>query len=199
MLSDRDIRLTKNGSPRCRFSIDCRVDKWRQRSKPSHLIILSYGHNGFGNQLFQHTFGYLMAKSLKATFYADTIALNYTPENMLPHNTGGGSAIMDRILPNEFKYYLLPLDHEHRQLCEAEPEILGDRPRDHRMWLGDDFKKKYSKYFTDLLTDSKPRCLKIIGFFQSLPYCFESIKVTIVYSFLAIQLMMFVAVMVTKF
>lgn len=179
MLGDREIRLTKHGSFRCKFSIDCRVDKWRQRSKPSHLIILTYGHNGFGNQLFQYTFGYLMAKSLKATFYADTIALNYTPANMLPHNTGGGSALIDRILPHEFKYYLLPQDHEHRKLCDAEPEALGDRPHDHRMWIDDDYKKKYSKYFTDLFTDSKPRCLKIVGFFQTLPYCFDSVKVNI--------------------
>ena len=182
LLNDREIRPSRKES-RCRFDVDCRIDKWRQRVKPSRLIVLSYGHNGFGNQIFQHTFGYLTAKSLKAVFYADTIALNYTPDHRLPHNTGGGSALMDKILPNEFKYYLLPQDHDHRRICEAEPEILGDRPRDHRQWKEEDFQRKYSKYFTDLLTDTKPRCLKITGFFQYLPYCFESIKVCILLSY----------------
>jgi hypothetical protein len=34
-------------------------------------VVVSYAHNGFGNQLFQHTIGYLVAKSLNASFYVD--------------------------------------------------------------------------------------------------------------------------------
>ena len=38
-----------------------------------YRIVLSYGHNGLGNQLYQHSFAYSVAKSLKAKLYIQLI------------------------------------------------------------------------------------------------------------------------------
>ena len=38
-----------------------------------YTVVLSYGHNGFGNQLYQHSFAYSVAMSLKAKLYIQLI------------------------------------------------------------------------------------------------------------------------------
>lgn len=49
----------------------CNWDDWNDallsKSKPiKERIVLSYGHNGFGNQLWEHSVAFMIAESLKA-------------------------------------------------------------------------------------------------------------------------------------
>lgn len=76
-------------------------------------VVLSYGHNGFGNQLFQHSFGLMLASLFngynngslgsQSMFYVDTIQI----EPVVPVNTNEGALIMDLIVPEGNKYYAL--------------------------------------------------------------------------------------------
>ena len=49
-----------------------RVDDHNSDSEP-YRVVLSYGHNGLGNQIYQHSFAYSVAKSLKAKLYLQVI------------------------------------------------------------------------------------------------------------------------------
>ena len=158
----------------------CSVDDWWSNPSSQRLVVLSYGHNGFGNQLFQHSVGYLTARALGAAFYVDTIDLKYAPGTELPPNTVMGAAIMDRLLGDEFKLYLLNASHPHRRLCDGEEMFFGERPRDNKLWNGNEaYRAKQAVYFHHLMSGSEPRCLKLIGYFQELPICFTAVKVTV--------------------
>lgn len=168
--------LLRGGS--CNQSVDCSADQWRSNGPGQRLVVLSLGHNGFGNQLHQHSVGYLAARALGAAFYVDTIDVKFAPAHVLPPNTIVGATLMDRLLGDEFKLYLLNHSHPHRRLCDEEAFFLGDRPRDRRLWDGDaEFRRKHAVYFHHLLTDVRPRCLKLVGFFQDNPVCDAAIQV----------------------
>ena len=48
------------------------IDNHISDSQP-YRVVLSYGHNGLGNQLYQHSFAYSVAMSLKAKLYIQLI------------------------------------------------------------------------------------------------------------------------------
>ena len=59
------------------------LDKYPYQNK----VILSYGHNGFGNQLWQHSVAYMIARHMKARFLIATIPDEMAPGGVLPPNT----------------------------------------------------------------------------------------------------------------
>lgn len=136
-------------------------------------VVVSYAHNGFGNQLYSHTFAYLIAKSLNASLYIEPIPANLYTDPAAPENTGEGLAIMDTIVPDEFKYYQLPVNSSHRSLCEQENFVWSLRPKEGR-------NKTYSstsgKYLKQILADENPRCLKLIGYFQYNHFCYRRVR-----------------------
>jgi hypothetical protein len=152
----------------------CKNSSWSQVTNvSSRLIILSYGHNGFGNQVFSHQLGYSLAQHLQASLYIDTVTLNLA-WGEYPPNTMEGAAIMDRLIPDENKLYLLNDDNSTiRKLCENEEFFISDRRRNLR-------DRKYTETFLEkmsaILLDDKPRCLKLVGFFQDGPMCLQSAK-----------------------
>jgi hypothetical protein len=50
----------------------CAHKDWiQQNSNASKHVVLSYGHNGFGNQLIQHSVALMLAESLGAKMYIE--------------------------------------------------------------------------------------------------------------------------------
>eukprot|EP01032_Pedospumella_encystans_P013095 gene13095-15097_t len=65
----------KNQIPRKYFDLcgepSCNWDDWNDASASKEVakkerVVLSYGHNGFGNQLWEHSVAFMIAESLKA-------------------------------------------------------------------------------------------------------------------------------------
>jgi hypothetical protein len=165
---------------RCSYKKNCSIGAtWIQppyesESNSSGVIVLSYGHNGFGNQLFQHSFGYTVARILNAHFYVDAIDLKYAFDHHLPPNTGTGAAFVDSITPDAFKFYTLPQDSLHKKVCDGVDYFIGDRPRDMRAWdVNIDARVKTDqsngtlaqwKYQNGLKASMRDlRCLKLVG------------------------------------
>jgi hypothetical protein len=75
---------------------------------------------------------------------------------------------MERLLPSEFLYESLPTDSPIRSLCDNETFFASDRPYD---WRSKNYTQNFRPQLHEILTDSKPRCLKLLGYFQNLPLC----------------------------
>eukprot|EP01038_Epipyxis_sp_PR26KG_P004163 gene4163-5927_t len=161
----------------------CSWDDWSHTSNmqmnhtknnSSHQrIILSYAHNGFGNQLWQHSVAFMIAESLKAQLYIATIPENLSPGNTLPPNTWAGMDAMSRLLPGEFLYEKLPDNSSVKEVCDKESFFLSDRPVD---WRDRNYSSNFKPTLYGLLTDKKIRCLKMVGYFQNLPLCIEDAR-----------------------
>lgn len=151
----------------------CALANWTQpaaQSSTSQRVVLSYGHNGFGNQLYQHTLAFLLAEALGAQLYLDRVPPALCSKGT-PPNTGEGSSAIDLLVPDAFKYYQLPADSPARTLCDAESFYLSDRPEDVKHNAS--YRDAAARNTIALLTDPAPRCIKLLGFFISLPLCRE--------------------------
>lgn len=139
----------------------------------SNRIVVSYAHNGFGNQLWEHSVAFMIAESLKAQLYIAVIPDNLSPDGFSPPNTWSGMAAMERMLSKEFQYEYLPADSPVRKICDNEQFYLSDRPFDKR---NKNYTENFRSNLYSLLTDKKPRCIKFLGYFQSLPLCAEDAR-----------------------
>lgn len=156
----------------------CSWDDWNDalvsKLKPEkERIVLSYGHNGFGNQLWEHSVAFMIAESLKARLMVAIIPDELSPGGIIPPNSWAGMGAMERMLPKEFQYELLPDDSPIRELCDAESFFIADRPYD---WRNQNYSSNFKHNLVSLIEDSKPRCLKMVGYFQNLPLCAEDMK-----------------------
>ncbi|RYG63673.1 hypothetical protein EON64_15450 [archaeon] len=143
----------------------------------SHLtkqrIVLSYAHNGFGNQLWEHSVAFMIAESLKARLYIAVVPDYLSPGGYLPPNTWTGMGAMERLLPRDFIFENLPANSSIRSLCDQEAFYVSDRPVD---WKSRNYSVSFKPNLVDLLTDPKPRCLKLLGYFQNLPLCSDDAR-----------------------
>lgn len=144
------------------------------RSKRKDRIVLSYAHNGFGNQIWQHTVAFMIAESLHARLYIASIPESLSPDGISPPNTWAGMNAMQKLLPKQFLFDQLPADSPDRKICDAEKFFISDRPRD---WRG---KNNYTSHFKnnlyELLHDTNTRCLKTLGYFQNYAICRDDVK-----------------------
>ena len=67
------------------------------QQKPVRYVV-SYAHNGFGNQLWEHSIAFMIAESLKAKFFIAIIPDSLSPGGFLPPNTWAGKEILVVIL-----------------------------------------------------------------------------------------------------
>jgi hypothetical protein len=143
--------------------------------KPKRKVryVLSYAHNGFGNQLWQHTVAFMIAESLQARFFIQAVPDVLCPDGVSPPNTWQGMGAMERLLPSEFLYTSLPRDSKIRQLCDSESFFLADRPRD---WRNGSYTSRFKDNVHALITDKRPRCIKLLGYFQGYPLCREDTR-----------------------
>lgn len=155
----------------------CDWNDWteaRQKGKSSkQRIIVSYGHNGFGNQLWQHSVAFMVAEAMQARLFIAMIPTQLSPGGWLPPNTAAGMDAMKRLLPNEFLYDLLPQDSSIRSICDRESFYVADRPVD---WRNQSYSQSFDSQFLSLVTDPAPRCLKTLGYFQNYNLCADDIK-----------------------
>jgi len=129
-----------------------------------HRVVLSYGHNGFGNQLWQHTFAFMVAESLQARLLIAPITLDLSPNHYYPPNTWPGVHAMEELLPDEFELGKQSENDADRMLCEAESFYVSDRPYDAKR--NATYGANFRNTFRDLIIDPNPRCLKFAGYFQ---------------------------------
>eukprot|EP01041_Mallomonas_annulata_P010264 gene10264-21417_t len=158
----------------------CQWDSWQHaisfpQSNIPKRIVLSYGHNGLGNQLWEHTVAFMIAESLGARLLIAPVPSNLCPDHLygnslecFPPHTLEGMSAMKKLLPDNFEYELLSNNSIEHKLCEAENFFIADRSRD---WRDANYKKHFLANIVDILTDTKPHCLKILGYFQDLPLC----------------------------
>jgi hypothetical protein len=158
----------------------CGWEDWNQALNESkrgmaekQRVVLSYSHNGFGNQLWQHTVAFMIAESLKAKLMIAIIPDNLCFDGAMPPNTFSGMSAMEKLLPNQFEYELLPMNSSVRQLCDQESFFLSDRPRD---WRNHNYSSNFKSNVYELVKDPKPRCLKMLGYFQNYPLCAEDAR-----------------------
>ena len=134
----------------------------------THRVVLSYSHNGFGNQLWEHSVAFMIAEALKARLLIAVIPDTLSPGGFIPPNTWSGMSAMERLLPSEFLYESLPAHSPIRAMCESESFFVSDRPID---WRDKNYTAHFKPQLYDLLKDERPRCLKLLGYFQNLPLC----------------------------
>lgn len=136
-------------------------------------VIVSYGHNGFGNQLWEHSVAFMIAEALKAKLMIAVIPDSLSPGGYIPPNTWQGMGAMEKLLPTQFLYESLPVNSSIRTMCDQEPFYMSDRPID---WRDRNYTSNFKPRLFDLLNDEKPRCLKLLGYFQNLPLCQEDAR-----------------------
>lgn len=163
----------------------CAWDSWQhamslpQTNGPLR-IVLSYGHNGLGNQLWEHTIAFMVAESMGAKLFIAPVPVTLCPDHLygkappcFPPHTLEGMAGMSRLLPDYFEYELLSPNSTEYRLCEAESFFLADRPRD---WRNEGYRASFLSNIVALLSDPNPRCLKMLGYFQDLPLCADDAR-----------------------
>lgn len=157
----------------------CHWDSWNDalnfdsKKAKRERIVLSFAHNGFGNQLWEHSVAFMVAESLKARLLIAIIPDSLSPNGYLPPNTWTGFNAMERLLPSEFVYENLPSDSPVRTICDKEEFYVSDRPID---WRNQNYSRNFKSQMYDLLNDEKPRCLRMVGYFQNLPLCADDAR-----------------------
>jgi hypothetical protein len=154
----------------------CNWDEWSDAPKVTESkqrVIVSYGHNGFGNQLWEHSVAFMVAESLQAQMLVAIIPDDLSPNGYIPPNSWQGMAAMERMLPPQFLYESLESNSSIRALCDAESFVVADRPYD---WRNDNYSSTFKQQLLDIVSDPKPRCIKLVGYFQNLPLCAEDAK-----------------------
>ena len=170
-------QLPKNYISKCEKPT-CHWDSWQdarmtKKNKEKVRHVVSYGHNGFGNQLWQHTAAFMVAESLEARLYIAPAPDALSPDGATAPNSFFGQSAIERLLPPQFLYSTLPANSSIRQICDAEEFILADRPKD---WRNGTYTTQFKQNLIDLMTDKKPRCVKMLGYFQNLPLCSDDAK-----------------------
>lgn len=166
-------------NPTCHWDSwnDARTSSFKKESKDGvgakQRIVLSYGHNGFGNQLWQHTVAFMIAEQLKARLFVGIIPDNLCFDGYTPPNTFNGINAMERLLPVAFQYDHLPANSSVRKLCEPEKFFLSDRPRD---WRNANYSRDFKQNVLDIVSDAAPRCIKMLGYFQNMPMCADDAR-----------------------
>jgi len=162
------------GEPNCNWDSWTDALKVQSASKPKkERVVLSYGHNGFGNQLWQHSVAFMIAESLRAKLYIAIIPDDLSPNGYIPPNSWQGMSAMERMLPKEFLYELLPANSSIRRLCDEESFVFADRPID---WRDRNYTSHFKQNVLNVVNDPNPRCMKLVGYFQNLPLCADDAK-----------------------
>lgn len=91
----------------------------------------------------------------------------------MPPNTFVGMQAMEKLLPQEFVYSMLGPESFERKLCESESFFISDRPRD---WRSKAYTSTFKEKMIEQLTDPRPRCIKMLGYFQNFPLCNSDAK-----------------------
>jgi hypothetical protein len=147
---------------------DCGLQK-HNMSSTAKKIIVSYGHNGLGNQLWQHHFAQSVAMSTGSKLYITQIPSEYTFQSKLPPNTEIGSWVVRKALDRRFLFKSLGHDHRDRMSCLQNNFSFFDRGVDRRRIAIDiHSQQEFTQQLLRFLGSSgEVRCMVLLGFFQS--------------------------------
>lgn len=182
---DGTLCASSKQSEECKQSKACLRDHtFSNDHATSNKVVLSYAHNGFGNQLWEHAFAWHVAEAIGAQFYILPIAPSLWRGGGMPPNTLPGYEATKVIFPSRFFF---PLDvrnvmedssrlDEHRmitdayKLCDNETMAFTDID----VGSGDARHKYLRTIFSEhglqsFVKDSNPRCFKFMGYFQEPP------------------------------
>jgi hypothetical protein len=134
-------------------------------STPSKKVVLSIGHNGFGNQLFEHVFAQNVAQHYDAALFVTSMDATSIGKRV-PMNTVQGGQWADRMVDPALKWGSLPPEHPARTACAQRNASLFAR--------GVDFRSRYrnaSAVRDRLMSFMDPHgdisCLVLVGYFQN--------------------------------
>lgn len=132
-------------------------------------IIVSFGHNGLGNQLWQHHFAKSVSTSIESTLYFAQIPPHYTFQNTLPPNTKLGAWAIRHTLDRRLFLKALSRDHHDRMSCSRNNFSFFDRNVDRRrIQLSHDAQQVFTHQLLHFLSgSSEVQCMVLLGFFQS--------------------------------
>eukprot|EP00602_Paraphysomonas_sp_CaronLab_P011429 CAMPEP_0185042608 /NCGR_PEP_ID=MMETSP1103-20130426/42449_1 /TAXON_ID=36769 /ORGANISM="Paraphysomonas bandaiensis, Strain Caron Lab Isolate" /LENGTH=252 /DNA_ID=CAMNT_0027582705 /DNA_START=1128 /DNA_END=1883 /DNA_ORIENTATION=+ len=134
-------------------------------------VIVSLGHNGFGNQLFQHYFAQRLAEHLHIPMYMSTMSVGH-----LAPNTDTGSQWNELVADPVFLWDSLPSDHPARELCRENNFTYSKRPVDIRSRKGNDKLEFDDKLASFLDPEGSVRCMITLGYFQSKGTCIDTAR-----------------------
>jgi hypothetical protein len=152
------------------------LKKKSKKNNNKRKIILSVGHNGFGNQLFQHYFALQVALYTNSILYLTKIDLQHSPtSSALPPNTHDGAEWIDLISDPLMFWSSLPDSHPDKVACQRSNLTYSKRPYDIRSRNS----TQKIKFNLDLLQFLDPNgeieCLITIGYFQNKDLCLDTI------------------------
>ena len=129
-------------------------------SPPRRKVIVSIGHNGFGNQLFQHYFAQKIAQCTQSRLYI-TRQTDHPPVNTLTAHQW-----MTNITPPALLWESLPSDHPDRVLCTTRNFSYFRRPIDDRQRSPSDWDKFSDDLRSFLDSTGEVKCLVSLGYYQ---------------------------------
>ena len=129
-------------------------------------IVVSIGHNGLGNQFFQHYFAQRVAEQVHGQMYMKPME-----GPALPPNTAHGAMWNHMVSDPTLVWDLLPADHPARTICLHSNITYARRPIDMRSQTS----LEKSNFLAGLASFLDPkgsvRCLVTLGYFQDKGTC----------------------------
>ena len=135
-------------------------------NKNNNIVVLSIGHHGLGNQLFEHSFAYMLATSIGADIKFTTKATTIDDGTRISLNKDGhtkisGEAISELIDPSLRDKYIYKPDYKNG-ICEEN----NDK---NNIVLYPFGPKASAESLQKIITNpdkSKPQCIKLLGYLQ---------------------------------
>lgn len=192
-LSTIEYQLINISGPFCREEIPLSYcpeikcfdyDKWYQKvyKKPKlkrlevtrRKVVLSIGHNGFGNQLFQHYFALQVAQHVNARLYFSMIESEHFSAGYLPPNTIEGTKWIKQVSDPRMFWSSLPSNHPDKLACSRKNLTYSKRPADIKKRIGIENTKFQFQLLNFLDPEGDIECLITLGYFQNKETCFNS-------------------------
>lgn len=93
---------------------------------------LSFGHCGFGNQIFQHNFAQMTAEQTDSAFFAAKIPNSFTTNGLHWAESRAGYLNAKPMLNPKLLWENLPENHSAKVLCAKGNVTFAMRPVDRR-------------------------------------------------------------------
>jgi hypothetical protein len=130
---------------------------------PRPKVVISLGHNGIGNEFFQHYFAQRVAEHVHAAMFAATLGDDLT-------SVGAGDRSR-RGLDEAMEWAALPESHPAREICRQSNFSYTKRPVDMRRANRTEFDAQLREF---LIPDGTINCLITYGFFHYRDTCRDS-------------------------
>jgi hypothetical protein len=128
----------------------------------------SYGHCGFGNQIFQHNFAQMTAEQTDSAFFASKIPNAYVTGGLHWAESKAGYNNAKPMINPKLLWENLPSNHSAKVLCARNNVTVGYRPVDRRTK-----RPEWNTNFMQFFDPDGPKCLVLLGFFQEYIPCLK--------------------------